>query len=173
MAERTGVVTFKGKPITLIGPEMKAGEKAPDVELTDNNMGSAKLSSYKGNVLVIASVPSLDTPVCDLETKRFNDAAKELGDSVKIVTVSMDLPFAQARWCVAAHAKNVNTLSDYKNKDFGKAYGTLIKELQLLSRAVFVVDANGTIKYVQYVKEITEQPNFDEILSQIKTLTKK
>jgi thiol peroxidase len=137
-------------------------------------MGSAKLSSFnKGNIVVISSVPSLDTPVCDLETKRFSEEAKKLGDNVKIVTVSMDLPFAQSRWCVASHVDNIKTLSDYKNKDFGKTYGTLIKELQLLSRAVFVIDPNGTIKYVQYVKEVTEQPNFNEILTQIKALTNK
>ena len=130
MIERTGVVTIHGNPLTLVGEAVKAGDQAPDVELLDNDLKPVRLSTYRGKTLVIASVPSLDTPVCDLETRRFNDEAANLGADVEIVTVSMDLPFAQKRWCGAAGVKRLRTLSDHRDAAFGLAYGVLIKELR-------------------------------------------
>lgn len=170
MSERTGIITFKGTPLTLIGPEIKAGDKAPEFNVVDNDLGAKSLGDYTGKVLIISAVPSLDTPVCDMETRRFNNEAANLSDEIAILTVSMDLPFAQARWCGAAGVEAVKTLSDHKEASFGEAYGVLIKELRLLSRAVFVVDKSGTIQYVEYVKEITEEPNYDAALEAAKKL---
>jgi len=171
MAERTGAVTMKGNPLTLVGNEVKVGQKAPDAELAANDLSAVKLSSVcQGKVCVITSVPSLDTPVCDTETRRFNEAAGGLGKDVIIVTVSMDLPFAQKRWCGAAGVENVQTLSDYRGTDFGKAYGVLIKDLRLLARAVFVVDKAGTVRYVELVKEVTSEPDYDAALKAAKEL---
>ncbi len=165
MGERTGLVTMKGKPLTLIGKEVKVGQKAPDAELVANDLSAVKLSSLcRGKVSIITSVPSLDTPVCDLETRRFNEEAGKLSDDVIILTISMDLPFAQKRWCGAAGVKNVQTLSDHREAAFGKAYGVLIKELRLLARAVFVADKEGVIRYVELVKELGTEPNYEAAL---------
>lgn len=168
MAERSGAITFQGNPLTLLGTEVKAGQKAPDFEVLDNGLAPVKLSSFAGKVVVISSVPSLDTPVCDLETRRFNDEAGELGGDVAILTVSMDLPFAQKRWCGAAGVTHVKTLSDHRDAAFGMAYGVLIKELRLLARAVFVVDKAGTLRYVELVKEVTHEPDYDAALNAVK-----
>ena len=173
MAERQGVITIHGNPLTLVGDEIKVGAPAPDVELLDNDLNPVKLSAFRGKVLVIASVPSLDTPVCDMETRRFNDEAANLGAGIELVTISMDLPFAQKRWCGAAGVKNLQTLSDHRQADFGMAYGVLIKELRLLARAVFIVDQQGTVQYVQLVKEVTNEPNYEEVLQALNTLAKK
>jgi thiol peroxidase len=170
MKERTGVVTMKGNPVTLIGNEVKVGQQAPDVELVANDLSAVKLSSFSGKVRIISSVPSLDTPVCNLETRRFNEEAGKLGPGVVVLTVSMDLPFAQTRWCGAAGVKNVQTLSDYREAAFGKSYGVLIKGLRLLARAVFVVDKNGVIRYQELVKEIATEPNYDAALKAAKEL---
>ncbi len=170
MIERPGLVTLKGNPFTLLGPELKVGEVAPDFVVTANDLSPVKLSDFKGKVCVISSVPSLDTPVCDTSTRRFNKEATELGSDVVILTVSMDLPFAQARWCGAAGVKNVQTLSDYKDAAFGLAYGLLIKELRLLARAAIVIDKEGKIQYIGLVKEIAEEPDYDAILSVIRKL---
>jgi thiol peroxidase len=170
MGERTGIITFKGNPLTLIGPEIKVGDTAPDFTVTTNDLAPATLSDFSGKVLVIASVPSLDTPVCDMETRRFNTEATELGDDVKILTVSMDLPFAQARWCGQAGIEAVQTLSDHAQASFGENWGTLIKELRLLTRAVFVVGKDGKIAYVEYLKEITEEPDYDAALKVVREL---
>ena len=140
MKERTGIVTMKGNPVTLVGNEIAAGDTAPDVELTATNLSPVRISAYRGKVCVISSVPSLDTPVCDMETRRFNKEAAALGEDVAILTVSMDLPFAQSRWCGAAGVDRVVTLSDHRTAAFGEAYGVLIKGIRLLARAVFVVD---------------------------------
>jgi thiol peroxidase len=173
MSERQGVITIHGNPLTLVGDEIKVGAPAPDVELLDNDLNPVKLSAFRGKVLVIASVPSLDTPVCDMETRRFNDEAANLGAGIELVTISMDLPFAQKRWCGAAGVKNLQTLSDHRQADFGMAYGVLIKELRLLARAVFIVDQQGTVQYVQLVKEVTNEPNYEEVLQALNTLAKK
>lgn len=170
MTERAGAITFKGNPLTLLGNELKKGDLAPDCELMANDLSPVKLSSYRGKVCIFSSVPSLDTPVCDMETRRFNQEAGDLGD-VSIVTVSMDLPFAQARWCGAAGVDKVVTLSDYKNAAFGNAYGVLIEELRLLARAVFVVDREGVIQYIQLVKEMTHEPDYESVLAAVRELT--
>jgi thioredoxin-dependent peroxiredoxin len=165
--ERSGIITMKGNPLTLVGQELKIGDMAPDVVLANNDLAPVTLSSYRGKVCIISSVPSLDTPVCDMETRRFNEEAGALGDDVAIITVSMDLPFAQKRWCGAAGVDKVITLSDYGDMSFGNAYGVLIKELKLLARSVFVLDRQGVIQYVQLVNEVTEEPNYQEILDAV------
>ena len=171
MEERTGLVTMKGSPLTLVGKEAKVGQKAPDAELVANDLSVVKLSSLtRGKVCLITSLPSLDTPVCDLETRRFNQEAGAMGEDVIVLAVSMDLPFAQSRWCGAAGVKNVQTLSDYRKAAFGKAYGVLIKDLHLLARAVFVLDKSGTIRYVELVKEVASEPNYDAALAAAKKL---
>jgi len=169
--ERSGIITMKGNPLTLVGQELKIGHMAPDVVLANNDLESVSLSSYRGKVCIISSVPSLDTPVCDMETRRFNEEAGALGDDVAIITVSMDLPFAQKRWCGAAGVDKVITLSDYGDMSFGNAYGVLIKELKLLARSVFVLDRQGIIQYIQLVNEVTEEPNYQEILDAVGKLT--
>ena len=172
MTERTGMVTIHGNPLTLVGAEIRVGAPAPEAELLDNDLNPVKLSSYRGKILVMASVPSLDTPVCDLETRRFNDEAANLGAEVELVTISMDLPFAQKRWCGAAGVKRLRTLSDHREAAFGRAYGVLIKELRLLARAVFIVDREGTVHYVQLVKEVTNEPNYEEVLQALGKIAK-
>lgn len=168
MSERKGAITFKGNPMTLVGSEVKPGDNAPDFRLTANDMSDKTLADYKGKKVVLNVVPSLDTPVCDLQTRRFNQEAAKLGPDTLILTVSKDLPFAQKRWCAAAGAQNVVTLSDYKHQNFGQQYGLLIKELGLLARAVLVIDQQGKVKYVQLVKEVATEPNYDQALAQIK-----
>ena len=168
MPERTGAVTFKGGPLTLIGGEVRPGDKAPDFICQGNDMAAVSLGAFRGKTLVLVSVPSLDTAVCDRETHRFNEEAMTLGDNVRVVVVSMDLPFAQKRWCGAAGVKNVLTLSDHADASFGKAYGVLIKELRLLARCVFVVDADGAVRYVQLVKEMTTEPDYAGVLDAVR-----
>ena len=170
MEERTDIITMKGNPLTLIGKELKAGDSAPDVEVLDNNLSPVKLSSFRGKICVISSVPSLDTPVCDMETRRFNQEAGKLSADIQMLTISMDLPFAQKRWCGAAGVDNVVTLSDHRNASFGTAYGVLIKELRLLARSVFVVDREGIIRYIQMVNEISEEPDYDAIMNAVNNL---
>jgi len=170
MNERNGAATFAGNPLTLVGTEVKVGDAAPDFTVTANDLSPVSLADYKGKVVIVASVPSLDTPVCDMETRRFNTEAAALGDDVVILTVSMDLPFAQARWCGAAGVEAVKTLSDHKDASFGLGWGALIKELRLLTRAVFVLDREGTVSYVQYLKEITEEPDYAAALAAAKKL---
>jgi thiol peroxidase len=170
MGERTGMVTMKGNPITLVGNEIKVGHRAPEVELVANDLSAVKLSSFGGKVRIITSVPSLDTPVCDLETRRFNEEAGRMGDDVVVLAVSMDLPFAQKRWCGAAGVENVLTLSDHREAAFGKSYGVLIKDLRLLARAVFVVDKQGTIRYTELVKEVASEPDYEAALKAAKGL---
>jgi len=170
MQERQGVITLQGNPMTLVGPELKVGEAAPDFTVTANDLSPVEFSSYRGKVCVISSVPSLDTPVCDTQTRRFNEEAGKLGDDVAILTLSVDLPFAQARWCGAAGVDKTQALSDYKDVSFGAAYGLLIKELRLLARAVLVVDKEGVIQYFQLVKEVGEEPDYDAALEAVKKL---
>jgi len=164
-------VTFKGKPLTLIGDVPGVDDDAPDATLVDNDLSEFKLSSLKGKVVILATAPSLDTPVCSTQTKKFNDALAQFGESVVVVTVTMDLPFAQKRWCGAEGADNVITLSDHRSAQFGKAYGVLIDELRLLARAVFVVNAEGDVKYVEVVPEMTNEPNYEAALQAVKQVT--
>jgi thiol peroxidase len=161
--ERSGATTFKGNPLTLIGPELKPGDKAPDFKLIDTTLKDVTLADTGNNVRIISVVPSLDTPVCDAQTKRFNDEAAKMSD-VDIITVSMDLPFAQKRWCGAFGVDKVKMLSDHREGSFGSNYGTLIKELRIESRAIFVVDKDNTVKHVEYVKEVADFPNYDAAL---------
>jgi len=165
--ERAAATTLKGNPLTLVGPELKAGQKAPSFTVVANDLKDVTLANSAGKVRLISVVPSLDTPVCDAQTRRFNQEAANLGD-VAILTVSMDLPFAQKRWCGAAGVDKVQTLSDHRDASFGQAYGTLIKELRIESRAVFVVDRGDTIRYVEYVKEVGDHPNYEAALSAAK-----
>ena len=170
MQERPGLVTMKGNPITLMGTEAKVGDKAPVFEAIDTELNPVNFESFRGKVCILCSVPSLDTPVCDMETRRFNNEAARLGEDVEILTISMDLPFAQKRWCGAAGVDRVQTLSDHRDASFGQAYGVLIKGLRLLARAVFVVDKEGTIRYMELVKEIASEPDYDSALEAVKEL---
>jgi thiol peroxidase len=155
---------MRGNPLTLIGPELKAGDAAPDFKLVDNSLKSVSLNDTGQNVRIISVVPSLDTPVCDAQTKRFNEEAAKL-PGVDILTVSMDLPFAQKRWCGAFGVDKVRMLSDHRDGSFGSNYGTLIKDLRIESRAIFVLDKNNTIRHAEYVKEVAEHPNYDAALA--------
>lgn len=168
--ERVGAATFKTEPITLIGPELKVGDKAPDFKLNKNLLQEVTLTDYAGKVKLISVVPSLDTGVCDAQTRRFNEEAANLGDNVVILTVSVDLPFAQARWCGAAGIDKVITLSDYKFRSFGQDYGVLVKEFQLDHRSIFVLDTNNTIQYVEYLPEFTDHPNYENAIAAVKAL---
>lgn len=170
MPEVTDTVTMKGNPVTLIGNQINVGDDAPNVTLTANDLSDFELSSLKGRNVILSVVPSLDTGICDMQTKRFNKEAEQMDKNIQILTISMDLPFAQKRWCGAADVNNVLTLSDYRNADFGEAYGVLIKELRLLSRSIFVVDADGKIRYKELVKEITTEPNYEAALEAAKNL---
>jgi len=170
MNERTGIITFKGNPFTLLGPALKVGDKAPDFTVVDNGLAPVTLASYAGKIKVISAVPSLDTPVCDTETRRFNQEAAGLPENVVVLTVSLDLPFAQKRWCGAAGIDRVTTLSDYQERSFASAYGVLIKELKLLSRAIFVIDANNTIRNIQIVPEVTSEPDYAAVMAAVKSL---
>lgn len=168
--ERTGVAAFKGNPITLVGPELKAGDSAPDFKVSKNLLEDATLSDFAGKIKLISVVPSLDTGVCDAQTRRFNSEAAELGDDVVILTISTDLPFAQARWCGAAGIDRVITLSDHKEAAFGQAYGVLIKEFRLDMRSIFVIDKNDKLTYVEYLGEMSEHPNYEAAIAAVKEL---
>ncbi len=167
MSERNGAITMHGKGLTLVGNEVKVGDAAPDFVAINNDMSTFKLSSLKGQTVLLSAVPSLDTPVCSRETRRFNEEAAKI-EGVKIVTISMDLPFAQTRWCAAEGIKNVVTVSDHRDASFGQAYGLLIKELRLLARSAIVVDPQGKITYIELVKEVTQDPNYDAALAAAK-----
>jgi len=170
MKELKDVITMKGQDLTLTGNEVAVGEPAVDFEVLDNALTPVKLSSFRGKTCIISSVPSLDTPVCDMQTRRFNAEAAKLGEDVVILTISMDLPFAQKRWCGAAGVENVRTLSDHRDTAFGKAFGILIDKLRLLARAVFVVDKEGIIRYIQIVSELTEEPDYEAVLNAVKEI---
>jgi len=170
MKERKDLITMKGKPLTLLGQEVKVGDKAPNFTVIANDLSAVDLSSFRGRICIIASVPSLDTSTCDKMTRRFNEEAAKLGNDVVVLTISMDLPFAQKRWCGAAGINNVQTLSDYRDVSFGRAYGVLIKELRLLARAVFVVDRDGVVRYVQLVEELSNEPDYQAVLDAVKGL---
>jgi thiol peroxidase len=170
MDERSGVITMKGQPLTLMGREVKVGDPAPDFEVTGNDLTPFLFSSRKGQVCIIASVPSLDTSVCDLETRRFNAEAATLSADIALLTISMDLPFAQKRWCGAAGVERLQTYSDHLLASFGLAYGVLIKELRLLARAVFVVDRQGIVRYAELVPELVNEPDYEAVLQAVKEL---
>jgi thiol peroxidase len=166
--ERTEATTLMGKPMTLVGPELKAGDAAPDFSVTDSSMKPVKLADTGHSVRIFSVVPSLDTPVCDAQTKRFNEEVVKL-PGVEVFTISADLPFAQKRWCGAFGVDNVKMLSDYKDASFGENYGTLIKDLRILSRAIFVVDKENKIRHAEYVKEVADHPNYEAALEAAKS----
>lgn len=168
MPERTGECTFQGNPLTLVGPRLAPGDAAPEFSLLANNMSHVSLKDSAGKVRLLSAVPSLDTPVCDMEVRKFNEEIAKLGDQVAAFAISADLPFAQGRWCGAAGVKNVQTLSDHFALAFGDAYGTHIKEWRLNSRAIFVVDANGKITHAEYVKEVASEPDYAAALAAVK-----
>ena len=170
MRQSAGTITFLGKELHLSGHPVKVGDKAPDFKVLANDLSERGLADYAGKIVIISVVPSLDTGVCDMQTRRFNTEAAEMSDDVVILTISCDLPFAQARWCGAAGAKAVETLSDHKDLSFGLAYGLAIKELRLLARAVFVLDKQGTIVYKELVPEMTHEVNFDAALAAARAL---
>jgi thiol peroxidase len=170
MNERSGIITFKGNPFTLLGPALKVGDKAPNFAVVDNGLAPVSLASSAGKIRIISSVPSLDTPVCDTETRRFNQEAAGLPANVVVLTISLDLPFAQKRWCGAAGIEKVTTLSDYRDRSFAQSYGVLIKELLLLTRAIFVVDAQDVIRYIQIVPEVTSEPDYAAVIAAAKSL---
>ncbi|MEW6048389.1 MAG: thiol peroxidase [Bacillota bacterium] len=169
--ERPGAITFAGNPVTLVGPKIEVGQQAPDFQVVDTEFKPRSLADYRGHVVLIASVPSLDTGVCSAETRRFNQEAAGFSADVRVLTISMDLPFAQKRWCGAEGIDRVTTLSDHKEASFGVAYGTLIKERRLLARAVFVVDRNGRVGYVEYVPEVTQHPNYEKAIEAVRKAT--
>lgn len=162
------VVTMKGNPLTLVGNPVKVGDKAPDFEVLTNDLSPVKFSSFAGKICLISSVPSLDTSVCDTQTRKFNEQAGTFGKDVVVLTISMDLPFAQKRWCGAAGVENVQVLSDHRKAEFGNAFGVLIEQLRLLARAVFIVDAKGIIRYIQIVDELTNEPDYQEAIEALK-----
>jgi thiol peroxidase len=165
--ERTGVITFLGGPLTLVGPEIKAGDKAPDFTVLDNGLAAKSLKDFAGKTVVISVTPSLDTPVCDAQLRRFNDGATKLGDDVVVLNVSMDLPFANKRFCSVAGIEKALTLSDHRDASFGSAYGVLIKELRLLARSIFVVGKDGVVKYAEIVPEVTHAPSYEKALAAV------
>jgi thioredoxin-dependent peroxiredoxin len=167
MQERKGVITFKGGPLTLLGPEIKTGDTAPSFKLLTNSLQEVSLADYKGKTLILSVAPSLDTPVCAEQTRRFNKESASLPAGVEVLTVTADLPFAQGRFCGGENIK-IQTLSDHREMAFGNAYGTHIKELRLEARALFVVGKDGKIKHAQYVKEVTEHPDYDKALQAAK-----
>ena len=167
---RSGAVTFKGTPLTLAGNEVKVGSPAPDFKLHyfEGGLKELKLADLKGKPTIISVVPSLDTPVCQVQTRTFSQKLGELGDKVNALTVSLDLPFAQNRFCGAENIKNLRNGSDYQDRNFGVSYGTLIEELKIMSRAVFVLDKDGTVVYAQYVPEVASEPDYEPALAALK-----
>ena len=170
MQEREGLVTMKGSPLTLVGNGLKVGDVAPDCEVIGRDLKPVKLSSFQGKVCIISSLPSLDTSVCNIMTRKFNEDAAALGDDVVVLAVSMDLPFAQDRWCIAADVENVQTFSDHRSGSFGEAFGVLIKDLRLLARSVFVIDKEGVIRYIEIVDELSSEPDYEPALKVAKEL---
>jgi thioredoxin-dependent peroxiredoxin len=162
--ERPGATTLRGNPLTVLGPALKPGDKAPDFKAVDDSLKDVNLAGTGDGVRIFSVVPSLDTPVCDAQTKRFNEEAGKL-PNVKIYTISMDLPFAQKRWCGAFGVDHVKMVSDHRDGSFGQAYGTLIKDLRIMSRAIFVIDKNNVVRYVEYVKEVADFPDYESALS--------
>ncbi|MCS7263289.1 MAG: thiol peroxidase [Armatimonadetes bacterium] len=166
--ERQGVVTFRGNPLTLLGEDLQVGEKAPDFKVVDTDLKPVTLQDFAGKVLLISVTPSLDTPVCDAQGKKFNELAANLSEDVVVLNISVDLPFAQKRWCGLNNIERIKVLSDYQERDFGLKYGVLIKELKLLARSVWIVDKEGVIRYKQIVPEVTTEPDYDHAMAALK-----
>lgn len=165
-------ITFHNDPVTILGNEVSVGDNAPDFTVLANDLSPVTFSDLKGTVRLISVVPSLDTGVCSVQTKRFNDEATSLGEDVSVLTVSADLPFAQKRWSAAEGIEAVQTLSDHRDLSFGEAYGVIIEELRLLTRAIFVVDKDDKVTYVEYVAEATDHPDYEKAIAAVKTAAK-
>ncbi len=168
--ERKDVVKAHGKPVTLIGPQLKSGDKAPDFTVLDGNLKEIGLKDFEGKIKVLSVTPSLDTPVCDMQARRFNQEAVKLPDSVEVLNISMDLPFAISRFCTTAGIDRVKAFSDHRDASFGSAYGVLIKELRLLARSIFIIDRENIVKYVEIVPELTEPPDYNRALEEVTKL---
>src|SRR5579862_2513480 len=169
--ERPSAITLMGRPLTLLGPELKSGDKAPDFQALDDGLKPLDLAATGNGVRIFSVVPSLDTPVCDAQTKRFNEEAGKL-PALSVYSFSMDLPFAQKRWCDAYGVDNVKMVSDHRSGSFGENYGTMIKDLRIMSRAIFVVDQDNTVRHVEYVKEVADHPDYESALAVAKELAK-
>lgn len=169
--ERKGVVTFKGNPLTLLGSEIKVGDKAPDFTVINKELKEARFKDFAGIIKLISVTPSLDTPLCDMQARKFNEEAAKLPAEVEIMNISMDLPFAINRFCSTAGIERIKTFSDHRNASFGMAYGVLIKELRLLSRSVFVINKKDVIHYMEIVPDITMSINFEKALAAAKKLS--
>lgn len=168
--ERTGIITIKGNPLTLVGPNLKAGDKTPDFTVLDGDLKGTGLKDFKGKIKLISVTPSLDTPVCDMQARRFNQEAAKLPDDVAVLNISMDLPFAISRFCTTAGIDKVKAFSDHRDASFGNAYGVLIKELRLLARSIFIIDKDDVIRYVEIVPEVTNHPDYDRALDAVKKM---
>jgi thioredoxin-dependent peroxiredoxin len=168
--DRTGVITMKGRPLTLSGADVKVGDKAPDFTVLDGNLSEIHLKDFKGKIKLISVTPSLDTPVCDLQLRRFNQEAALLPYDVEILNISMDLPFAISRFCTVAEIAKIRALSDHRDASFGNAYGVLIKELRLLARSIFIVDKDSIVKYREIVAEQSSHPDYDKALDALRRL---
>ena len=166
--ERTGLITFRGTPLTLLGPDVAVGEKAPDFRVVDTDLNPVTLQDFAGKVVLISVTPSLDTPVCDAQGRKFNELATGLSEDVVVLNISVDLPFAQRRWCGVNNIDRIRVLSDYQERDFGLKYGVLIKELRLLARSVWIVDKDGVIRYKQIVPEVTNEPDYEAAMTALK-----
>ena len=169
--ERKGIVTIHGNPLTLIGPDLKTGDKAPGFTVLDNDLKEVSLSDFAGKIKIISVTPSLDTPVCDIQARRFNQEAVNFSNDVAVLNISMDLPFAIARFCNAAGIDRVKTLSDHREASFGNAYGVLIKELRLLARSIFIIDKDDIIRHKEIVPEVSEHPYYEYAVNLIKKMT--
>ena len=168
--ERNNVATSNGNPVTLLGPEIRTGEAAPEFSALNQDLSVFQSSSLTNRVRIYNVVQSLDTGVCDQQTRRFNEEAAKLGDKVDIVTISVDLPFAQRRWCGAAGIERVKVVSDHRDLSFGSAYGVVIKELRLIARSLFVVDSQNVVRHVEYVKELSTHPDYEAALNVVRSL---
>jgi thiol peroxidase len=169
--ERLGIVTIKGNPLTLIGPDLQVGDKAPDFSVLDSDLKEINIKDFAGKIKVISVTPSLDTPVCDIQARRFNQEAANFPSDVAVINISMDLPFAIARFCSAAGIDKVRTFSDHRDASFGSAYGVLIKELRLLARSIFIIDKDNIIRFKEIVSEVTNHPDYDGVINMIKKMT--
>ena len=168
--ERKGIVTIRGNPLTLIGPDLKIGDYAPDFTVLDGELKEVNIKDFAGKIKVLSVTPSLDTAVCDLQARRFNQEAAQMSDDVAVLNISMDLPFAISRFCTTAGIDKIKALSDHRDASFGTAYGVLIKDLRLLARSVFVIDRNGIISYKEIVPELTDLPDFISLLARVRKL---
>jgi len=169
--ERIGIVTIHGNPLTLVGPELRVGDNAPDFTVLNSDLKEVRLKDFEGKIKVISVTPSLDTPVCDIQARRFNQEAANFSDNVVVLNISMDLPFAIARFCSAAGIDKVKTLSDHRDASFGSAYGVLIKELRLLARSIFIIDKDNIIRLIEIVREVTNHPDYEGVVNLVKKMT--